>query len=58
MGKKYFPQTLLEECEYKFIKKKIFKDLVTDDFNLSTKSEFESDDESSNDESDDESSNE
>ena len=55
MGKKYFSQTLLEECKYKLIKKKI-KDLITDDFYLSAESE--SDDESSNDKSDDESSNE
>ena len=55
MGKKYFSQTLLEECKYKLIKKKI-KDLITDDFYLSAVSE--SDDESSNDKSDDESSNE
>ena len=55
MGKKYFPPTLLEECKYKLIKKKI-KDLITDDFYLSSKSEF--DDESFNDKSDDESSNE
>ena len=42
MGKKYFPPTLLEECKYKLIKKKI-KDFITD---LSSK--YESDDESSN----------
>ena len=45
MGKKYFPQTLLEECKYKVMKKKI-KDLITDDFYLSSESEYESDDES------------
>ena len=50
MDKKYFPQTLLEECKYKHIKKKI-KDLITDNFYLSSESE-------SNDESDDESFNE
>ena len=55
MGKKFFPQTLLEECKYKLIKKKI-KDLITDDFYLS--SEPESDDESFNDKSDGESFNE
>ena len=38
MGKKYFPHTLLEECKYKLIKKKI-KDLITDDFYLSSESE-------------------
>ena len=51
MGKKYFPQTLLEECKYKVMKKEI-KDLITDDFYLSSESEYESDDES--DESSDE----
>ena len=45
MSKKYFTPTLLEECKYKFIKKKI-KDLITDDFYLSSESEYESDDES------------
>ena len=55
MGKKYFPQTLLEECKYKLIKKEI-KDLITDDFYLN--SESESDDESFNDKSDEKSSNE
>ena len=55
MGKKYFPQTLLEECKYKLIKKKI-RDLIIDDFYLSSKSE--SHDESFNDKSDDESFNE
>ena len=49
MSKKYFPQTLLEECKYKLIKKKI-KDHITDDFYLSSQS-----DDDSNDESDDES---
>ena len=42
MDKKYFPQTLLEECKYKLIKKKI-KDLITHDFYLSSESEYESD---------------
>ena len=55
MGKKYFPQTLLEECKYKLIKEKI-KDLITDDFSLS--SESKSDDESFNDKSNDKSFNE
>ena len=45
MSKKYFPQTLLEECKYKLIEKKI-KNLITDDFYLSSKSDDESDDES------------
>ena len=52
MGKKYFPETLLEECKYKLIKKKI-KNLTTNDFYLSSESEYESDDES-DDESNDE----
>ena len=51
MGKKYFPQTLLEECKYKLIRKKI-KDLITDDFYLSSESEYESDDESDNESAD------
>ena len=50
MNIKCFPQTVLEECKYKLIKNKI-KDLITDDFYLSSKS----DDESFNDKSDDES---
>ena len=45
MSKKYFPPTLLEECKYKLIKKKV-KDLITDDLYLSSESEYESDDES------------
>ena len=45
MGKKYFPQTLLEECKYKFIKKKI-EDLIIDDFDSSSESDGESDGES------------
>ena len=52
MGKIYFPETLLEECKYKLIKKKI-KDLITNDFYLSSESEYESEYES-DDESDDE----
>ena len=31
MGKKYYPQTLPEECKYKLTKKKL-EDLITDDF--------------------------
>ena len=45
MGKKYFPQALLEECKYKLIKKKI-EDLITDDFDSSSESDRESDSES------------
>ena len=43
IGKKYFAQTHLEECKYKLIKKKI-KDLITNDFYLSSEFEYESDD--------------
>ena len=46
MDKKYFPQTLLEECKYKLIKSKI-KDLITDDFYLSSESDEELNDLSS-----------
>ena len=46
MDKKYFPQTLLEECKYKLIKNKI-KDLITDDFYLSSESDEELNDLSS-----------
>ena len=38
MGKKYYPQTLLEECKYKLTKKKI-EDLITDDFDSSSESD-------------------
>ena len=44
MGKKYYPQTLLEECKYKLTKKK--EDLITNDFDLSSKSDSKSGDES------------
>ena len=47
MGKKYFPQTLLEECKYKSTKKKI-ENLITDDFDSSSESDRESDGESGN----------
>ena len=47
MGKKYYPQTFLEECKYKFTKKKI-EDLIADDFNSSSESDGESDGESGN----------
>ena len=56
MGKKYYPQTLLEECKYKLTKKKI-EDLITNDFDSSSESDSESDSESES-ESDSESSNE
>ena len=45
MGKKYFPQTLLEKCKYKLTKRKI-EDLITDDFDSSSESDNESDSES------------
>ena len=45
MGKKCFPQTLLEECKYKLTKKKI-EDLITNDFDSSSESDSESADES------------
>ena len=47
MGKKCYPQTLLEECKYKLTKKKI-EDLITDDFDPSSESDGESDGESGN----------
>ena len=47
MGKKYYPQTLLEECKYKLTKTKI-EDLITDDFDSSSKSDSQSDSESGN----------
>ena len=46
-GKKYYPQTLLEECKYNLTKKKI-EDLITDDFDSSSESDGESDGESDN----------
>ena len=45
MGKKYYPETLLEECKYKLTKKKI-EDLITDDFDSSSESDGEFDGES------------
>ena len=45
MGKKYFPQTLLEECKFKLTNKKV-EDLITDDFDSSSKSDSESGSES------------
>ena len=44
MGKKYYPQTLLEECKYKLPNKKV-EDLITDDFDSSSESDGESDSE-------------
>ena len=48
-NKKYYPQTLLEECKYE-IKKNKMENLINDDLDLS--SSDESDNESDNDESD------
>ena len=45
MGKKYYLQTLLEECKYRLTKKKI-EDLITDDFDSSSESDSKSDSES------------
>ena len=45
MSKKYFSQTILEECKYKLTMKKI-EDLVTDDFHSGSESDSESDGES------------
>ena len=44
MGKKCYPQTLLEECIYKLTNKKV-EDLITDDFDSSSESDRESDSE-------------
>ena len=49
-NKKYYPQTLLEECKYE-IKKNKMENLINDDLDLS--SSDESDNESNNDESSD-----
>ena len=46
-GKKYYPQTLLEECKYKITKKKM-KTFINADFDLSSKSDNESGSESDN----------
>ena len=48
MGKKYYPQTVLEECKYE-IKKKKTENFINDDFDSS--SSDESDNESDNEES-------
>ena len=51
--KRYYPQTLLEECKYEIKKKKIEK-LINDlELSLSDKSDSESDNGSVNDESND-----
>ena len=41
MGKKYYPQTLIEQCKCKLTKKKA-EDLITDDFDSSSESDSES----------------
>ena len=53
VNKKYYPQTLLEECKYEMRKNKM-ENLINDDLDLSSSDEFdnESDDESDS-ESDD-----
>ena len=43
-GKKYYPQTFLEECKYEITKNKM-ENLINDDFDLSSESDNESDDE-------------
>ena len=44
MGKKHYPQTLLEKCKYKLTNKKV-EDLITDDIDSSSKFDGESDSE-------------
>ena len=44
MGKKHYPQTLLEECKHKLTNKKV-EDLITDDFDSGRESDSESDSE-------------
>ena len=46
VSKKYYPQTLLEECKYE-IKKTKMENLINDDLNLSL-SDYESDNETDN----------
>ena len=46
-GKKYYPQTHLEECKYKITKKKM-EDLINADFDSSSESDNESSSESDN----------
>ena len=52
-NKKYYPQTLLEECKYE-IKKSKMENLINDDLDISSsdESDSESDNEADNDESD------
>ena len=58
VNKKYYPQTLLEECKY-VIRKKKMENLINDDLDLSSSDESdneydnESDNESDSDESSD-----
>ena len=44
MGKKHYPQILLEECKRKITNEKV-EDLITDDSDLSSESDSESDSE-------------
>ena len=52
VNKKYYPQTLLEECKY-VIRKNKMENLINQDLSLSDESDDESDNESGNDESSD-----
>ena len=45
VGKKYYPETLLEKCTYEMQKNKK-KNLINDDLDLSSSDDYESDDES------------
>ena len=51
-NKKYYPQTLLEECKYEIKKKKKMENLINDDLDPSSsdESDNESDNGSDNDE--------
>ena len=55
-NKKYYPQTLLEECKYEF-KKNEMENLINDDLDPSSsdESDYESDNESDNETDNDES---
>ena len=50
-NKKYYPQTLLEECKYEITKNKM-ENLINDDFDSSSESDSKSDSESDNESSD------
>ena len=51
VNKKYYPQTLLKDCKYKKTRNKV-ENLVNDDLELDTDSEFESESECNSIESD------